>query len=1225
MKLFKFFVSLLCLAFSPVFAQYSTVGAGSFAGTIAGPLRLSTVDSNYYSRYTYIYPEALLSELEHGDTITRFELATQAGYAPDANTLLDVYAGNTSLTNFTGQSDAWNDLIATSTLVYSGSLLNVLKGNTGFNAFDVNNNFWVYDTSKGKNLLLSFDFVQKDTQGGVVSFDYDNTNVPSYVANSTRYYFGNTKGDSLRNSAQYHPQLVLNYPRKDKEIALLAAYSLGKLPVPLGNPDSIRILIRNTGKKNLSQHELFLKIRGANTINDTSLINLAAADQTFLTLKPVDVNKFGLDSILIHSDFGMQRQDSVWTFRNNNFNIYSYENPVVPGNAGGIGFNGNTGDFVARFFSNTAKTINQITVSFGQGGSPFRIGVWDDSRNGLPGKLLWESDSLTSVSGKYILDLKTPLKVSGTFFAGVRQLSTNNVAFGYQPENPVRPNTFLYAFPKGDTTWIDFAPNAPFRFLIEPRIQADTDLVVNQIILPLDTFNTSIDTSFYPECVVKNIGVHDVTTPFKVRCIMQFFGTVFYDETVTDTLYTGGSKSIVFNKKVLPFIKGPNQVMFIISHPSDQVNDNDTLRKTMFVGLTKDVGFNTVYEPLDNIILKHQIDTIGPLCVFGNNGFDQTPRFNIRCEMKRGDTVLYNETITSSFTPNETRFLIFPTYRCTDTGRLKVSFISEMPGDTYLSNDTVVRNVRILRLRDLVMLEEGVPKASTFYTPDAPFVPQGKIQNQGLIEEFDSELRLKITTDYSNQTYNDTVLYDARADEIKNVPLRSFLPQTKGIYQAMFITKHPSDEYPENDSLSYTFNVGHPFDYKVESIDFPKDKEAFTKSPGAFLAPKATFKNEGFNSLSGLVPIICEIWKNNTRVYYNIKSTNLDTSELLPITFPNTFDLGQAGKYMMRCMTNFNADLNRLNDTLEIEFTVKIGKDAQVIGIDSPSTAFARISKQSYKASVQNNGFNTMNNLTLVLEKNGLFEDSVNLNLDPYEEKKVTFTKTYTPQNPGFDVLKVYFAYEPDLDVTNDTFAKTIPVRKKYDGEIRMNNAFCAGVYTANEDSSNVTLYVENLGLDTIKTGSVWIEVLEPAQARTVFSEIVGFSDLPPSGSEMLASSKSIYFDAVTQYEIYANLMPDTSDLFPENDSANCAISVNVNSVQPLWAQAIKIHPNPATNLIQLDHLPEGSIVSLWNTHGQIIKNNISEEYNVSRMSAGIYLLRVVHKKQFATIKLIVE
>ena len=156
MKLLKFFVSLLCLAFSSAYAQYSTVGTGSFSGTVAGPLRLSTVDSNYYSRYTYIYPEALLSELEHGDTITRFELATQAGYAPDANTLLDVYAGNTSLTNFTGQSDAWNDLIATSTLVYSGSLLNVLKGNTGFNAFDVNNNFWVYDTSKGKNFSSIF-------------------------------------------------------------------------------------------------------------------------------------------------------------------------------------------------------------------------------------------------------------------------------------------------------------------------------------------------------------------------------------------------------------------------------------------------------------------------------------------------------------------------------------------------------------------------------------------------------------------------------------------------------------------------------------------------------------------------------------------------------------------------------------------------------------------------------------------------------------------------------------------------------------------------------------------------------------------------------------------------------------------------------------------------------------------------------------------------------------
>jgi hypothetical protein len=116
-----------------------------------------------------------------------------------------------------------------------------------------------------------------------------------------------------------------------------------------------------------------------------------------------------------------------------NPNVYSYRDVTQSPAPGGIGFNGTTGDFVARFFSNSPKYINQVTVAFGAGGEPFKVGIWRcDSVTKKPSTLIYQSDSLTSKSGNYILDFKKPVSINGSFFVGVRQLGTNNISFGYQ-------------------------------------------------------------------------------------------------------------------------------------------------------------------------------------------------------------------------------------------------------------------------------------------------------------------------------------------------------------------------------------------------------------------------------------------------------------------------------------------------------------------------------------------------------------------------------------------------------------------------------------------------------------------------------------------------------------------------------------------------------------------------------------------------------------------------
>jgi len=60
--------------------------------------------------------------------------------------------------------------------------------------------------------------------------------------------------------------------------------------------------------------------------------------------------------------------------------------------------------------------------------------------------------------------------------------------------------------------------------------------------------------------------------------------------------------------------------------------------------------------------------------------------------------------------------------------------------------------------------------------------------------------------------------------------------------------------------------------------------------------------------------------------------------------------------------------------------------------------------------------------------------------------------------------------------------------------------------------------------------------------------------------------------------------------LFSSNDSANCAITVKVNSIAPIWAKNITISPNPTNYQVSIANLPEQSTASLWNSNGQLIK-----------------------------------
>lgn len=97
-----------------------------------------------------------------------------------------------------------------------------------------------------------------------------------------KYGFSTTGFDSLPSSASYHPTIILNFPKFQKDIAILKVYTLGKLPLPLGKPDSVQVLLRNVGKQTLSSYSVYTRTQGFNTLKDSFKVSIAPGEQRFL-------------------------------------------------------------------------------------------------------------------------------------------------------------------------------------------------------------------------------------------------------------------------------------------------------------------------------------------------------------------------------------------------------------------------------------------------------------------------------------------------------------------------------------------------------------------------------------------------------------------------------------------------------------------------------------------------------------------------------------------------------------------------------------------------------------------------------------------------------------------------------------------------------------------------------------------------------------------------------
>lgn len=467
--------ALFCVPFLLFSQAILTHMAPTFVGTSGSRAPNGTSAHTYFRGSTIVLGSELTSGIPNNTTLTKFGFMFNVGASSAVTGNLKVYMLNTTSTTYANGTD-WTTLSGAMTLVYNSTF--TVPVSTSPMPVDVT--LTTPFTYTGAGIYVAYEWSSTGpfaTTGAV--YQCNNALAGGVVmATSTT-----ALPTALTTTSAFRPCMRFSYNNPfTNDGVVQQVYTLGKLPIPFGNPLAIQAYIKNQGSDTLFSLPATLNVTGAQIFTNVKTIDtLLPGVSKLVTFDNFNPTITGANTVTVSVPSDQNNINNTMTKSlETNLNTYSYAQGTTP--AGGVGFNTATGDFVAKFTTTTAQAMNQVDVRFSTGGQPFQIGIWSATVAGTPDALLYTSPTYTSTAGAYTVLIDPPVTVpAGSFFVGVRQTGTTNVSFSYQTEEPIRPNCFFYTSPSGGTTWTDFAPANAFRFMIEPKFALANDVSINAV------------------------------------------------------------------------------------------------------------------------------------------------------------------------------------------------------------------------------------------------------------------------------------------------------------------------------------------------------------------------------------------------------------------------------------------------------------------------------------------------------------------------------------------------------------------------------------------------------------------------------------------------------------------------------------------------------------------------------------------------------------------------
>lgn len=1227
---------------STLFAQYTQVGNGGFPSYTYGPM--STIDSSaFFNRHAYIYPAATIAGLQHGDTIRSIAFMRDGSDTLAGTANFKIYIKNTARANFGSSALNWKAEVRDSglTKVYDAHPRVAIGNTAGLVTFYFNQNpYYVFDTTGNAiNLEILVEYTQQTNQINPIAwYNESSYYVPGFVSNNeAKYLSGGTANwnDSIStNSFQIKPTIRFNHPSKRSNVEVRNIYALGRYPIKMHTADSVKAIIENIGLDTVFNHKFYLEASGVNSYLDSLVVDTMLPYQSqiiaFGNYQPINQ---GTETLTVRADTDDDPTDNANSkLRSVNYNVYTHADPFNS-NAGGIGFNGSTGDFVAKFYVGTSDYINQVKVDFSSSNRSFQIGIWeDDGPAGLPGTNIYTSDTMLTTAGTFILNLTPKVKVTGGYFVGVRQTSNTNVAFSYQPEVPVRPHVFYFAAPLGDTSWVPFSPGFNFNFNIQPRIQVANDLAISKIIVPAHNSLIEYDQtdSIEPRIEVSNHGTLNQNSALINLKIYNRFNQVVYNSNRVINVLSESSTQVSFDKFSL-YNLGEFRAVASVNLNLDSVKDNNSLESIFTLYKNHDVAVDIIFEPSDGDTFEIKKDGFWPQVRIFNYGRLTQTNFPVTIRLLKDSIVLSSQTVLRSLVGGASEIVVFDSIFPQTDGWLVLEAFTGLDRDSFPENDTSRVIIYGRKSIDLAMLSILKPIETGKYATKTNFKPFVEFRNIGLKQQAGIKVYARIYNSAGVRVYLDSFTRSLNYYTTAQALFKDFFTgNVVGKYRFEAEVYVVGDQDESNDTLVNWFEVVEGRDLNLIQIDSPYMAELINANS----TPRSihfTVSNKGI--LDVLLPAFkVEVTNGHVLFFADTVYTNQilkgDTIQLAS----KAIDFKTPGSYTIRIINIWALEDKRsANDTVTSTYVVKYKNDIRLIEALNPEfdDSLDLYAQMQPSISCFNSGSDTAANAVVykIIDplQQTFYTDTIGFTELPPDSELEIFTNTTLIFNKEGTYTIFCYLLNTDDNTNNDTIQGLFKVYRNFDIAIDSAELPLESKTYLIKTTYQPAIWISNKGLQAI-TDSLIIGCRITVDGNEIYNHYIDTA-ISAGTSAYIKFDSSLRYPEISEAKALFYLS-HLRDKETNNDSLLFSFYFSDNLRVTNYSKNLtEVYPNPFSSSFSVHSNEIMKSILLYDVNGkqQLSLDNLNKtECKIdTELSAGIYYLKVIYNDHSEIIKLI--